>query len=153
MSNWPLNLSIQAFGSLQRRVAGAGGVVDEEGLFGRERFFGLDPGDGLVGQVFVEGVVGLAAGWREHLDGLGAQGELRMPLVRLAVEEAVVVVEALLRGPVVEWAGGRSFVLRDQVPLTEVPRWRSRCREGLQRRGRRSWGWRSCSRDSQCSNW
>lgn len=96
------------------------GDVDEEGAIGGEGLLGFDPLDGVVGEVFVEGVVVLAAGWRNHFDRLGFEGEFGVPLVGFAVEEAVEVVEALVGGPVIEGTGEGVLTLGDEVPLAEV---------------------------------
>jgi len=107
-------------GGLQGRVGRAGGHVEEDGFIGREAFLLKDPGAGVVGEVFGEGVVGGAAGRWVEADGLGAFDELRVPLVGFAVEEAVVVVAALVGGPVVEGAGLRGFGVGDEVPLADA---------------------------------
>ena len=40
------------FGDMQRRVRGAGGEIDEVRLVRRERLLAVDPGNGVVNQVF-----------------------------------------------------------------------------------------------------
>ena len=98
----------------------AGGVVEKQGPVGGEGGLLFDPGAGVLGEILVEGVVGLAAGRRLHLEGMGAFGELRVPLVGFAAEEAVEVVEALVGGPVVEGSGEGGFGVGDEVPLAEA---------------------------------
>ena len=81
-------------------VGGSRGEVHEEGLVGHERLLTLDPGDGVVGQVLGE-VVALLGGLR-RLDRGDAVVEGGVPLVGLGSHEAVEVLEATARRPLVE---------------------------------------------------
>ena len=75
---------------VMRRVRGAGGEVGEERLVRGQRLLAADPLDGLVGHVGREVVVRVVR--RLHLDG--AVEDQRRPLVGLAADEAVELVEA-----------------------------------------------------------
>src|SRR5262249_33676477 len=76
-------------------------------------------GDRLVGEVFVERVVVLAALGHFHLDGRGAVVKGRLPLIRLAADEAVEVIEPLPVRPAVEGARKAGLPVGDVVVLTE----------------------------------
>ena len=95
-SNLPLYLSAQSFGHMVRRVGGAGREVDEEGLVRRQRLLLRDPGHGLVGHVLHE-VIALF-GRLLRLDRRRAFVERGVPLVGLAADEAVEVLEAAAAG-------------------------------------------------------
>ena len=79
-----------------RRVRGARREVDEERLVGQQRLLLARPGDELVGQVFGE-VVALGRRLR-RLDRRGALIQRRIPLVVLAADEAVEVLEPAAAG-------------------------------------------------------
>src|SRR5262249_12656114 len=102
-----------------RGVRGAGRVVDEERPVRCDRLLPAHVVDGLVGQMFVEGVVLLAALGYLHFDGRGAVVEGRLPLVRLAADETVEVVKPLHARPAVERAGDARFPVSDIVVLAE----------------------------------
>ena len=102
-SNLPFHLAIHSFGHVVRRVGGAGGEVDEERLVGRHRLLVLHPGDGLVRHVGHEVVVRIV----RQLDLGDAVVEEGRPLVGLAADEAVELVEALAGRPAVEGARTR----------------------------------------------
>ena len=72
-------------------MSAAGGVVHEEGLV-RGNLFGIgDHGDGPVGQVLAQ-VIALFGGiWL--VDKLVVLHQIRVPLIRLGAQEAVVAVE------------------------------------------------------------
>ena len=93
----------------------AGRVVDEERLVGRHRLLRLDPVDRLVGHVHGEVVV-------LHLRRLDLDQPVvdeRIPLVGLAADEAVELVEALVRGPAIERSRHAGLPRGRLVPLAE----------------------------------
>ena len=101
------------------RVCRAGCEVDEEGLVGGEGFLLGDPGHRLVGHVLYEVVT--LFGRFLGLDGNRAFIERRIPLVRLAADEAVEILEAAAaRGPGVERTGGARLPDRHFVALAEL---------------------------------
>ena len=88
-----------------RRVRRAGREVHEERLVREQRLLLTDPGHGLVGHVLDE-VIALF-GCLLHLDRRRALVQRRIPLVRLAADEAVEVLEAAAAGrPGVEGPAG-----------------------------------------------
>ncbi len=97
------------------RVGGARGEVDEEGLVRRERLLRAHPGDGPVGEVRAEVVRGIG----RHLDLDRAVVQQGRPLVGLAAEEAVELLEAGTGRPEVERARGARLPQWRQVPLAE----------------------------------
>ena len=100
-------------------MGGAGGEVDKEGLVGGEHLLLSNPLDGLVGHVRHE-VVALL-GSLLVLDRRGALVERRIPLVRLATEEAVEVLEATAAGrPRLKGADGAGLPDGDFVVLAEL---------------------------------
>ena len=106
-------------GHMVGRVGRAGREVDEERLVGRQRLLLRDPGHGLVGHVLHE-VVALF-GRLLGLDRRGALVERRVPLVRLAADEAVEVFEAAAaRGPGVERPDRARLPHRHFVALAEL---------------------------------
>ena len=98
-----------------RRVGGAGGEVDERRLVRRQRLLVLDPGARLLGHVGHEVVVRVV----RQFDHGGAVVQVGRPLVGLAAEEAVELVEALPGRPAVEGPGHAGFPGRGLVPLAE----------------------------------
>ena len=100
-SNLPFQRAIHSFGHVVRRVRGARREVDEERLVGRQRLLVLDPGHRLVRHVGHEVVVRVV----RQLDLGDAVVEVGRPLVGLAADEAVELVEALVGRPAVEGAG------------------------------------------------
>ena len=104
-----------------RRMGRAGREVDEERLVGRERLLLADPVDGLVGHVLHE-VVALL-GRLLRLDRRGALVQRRVPLVGLAADEAVEILEAAsARGPCIERPGRARLPNRHLVALAELRR-------------------------------
>ena len=101
-----------------RRVAGAGGVVQEERLIGRGDVGVLDELDGLVGQVGAQVIAFLRL--LGLLDGVVVVGQLREPLIGFAAQEAVVALEAAAQRPAVIGAGGGGVLGRRQVPLADA---------------------------------
>ena len=94
-------------------VAGAEGDVEEERLVVVDGLLIAHELDGVIDDVLAHVVVrALGRG-----DAVVVVGELRGELVGQGVEEAVVAVEALLQGPVVERACRGSFGHRGEVPL------------------------------------
>ena len=98
-----------------RRMRRAGRVIDEERLVRRHRLLRLHPVDRLVGHVHGEVVVLHLR--RVDLDR--AVVDERVPLVGLTADEAVELVEALVRGPAVERARDAGFPGGGLVPLAE----------------------------------
>ena len=97
------------------RVGGTGREIHEERLVRRHRLLGLDPVDRLIGHVLGEVVVLLLG----RIDLLDAVVDQRSPLVGLAANEAVELVEALVRRPAVERTGHAGFPGGGLVPLAE----------------------------------
>ena len=106
-------------GHVVRRVRGARCEVDEERLVGQQRLLLARPGDELVGQVFGQ-VVALGRRLR-RLDRRRAFIERRIPLVVLAADEAVEVLEPSAAGrPRVERTGRARLPHRHLVALAEL---------------------------------
>ena len=93
---------------MMRRMCGTGGEVDEERLIRRQRLLETHPVDCLIGHVRGEVVVGVFG----RLHFRGSVMDNGCPLVRLATDEAVELVEAAAGRPAIEWAG-----------RTDFPRW------------------------------
>ena len=123
LSQPPIELALVLVGPLLRhvvrRVRRAGREVDEERLVGREALLLPDPGNRLVGHV-LDQVVALF-GRLLRLDRRGALVERRVPLVGLAADEAVEVLEAAAaRRPGVERSGRARLPDRHFVALAEL---------------------------------
>ena len=102
-----------------RRVRRAGREVDEERLVGGETLLLADPANRLVGHVLHQ-VVALF-GRLLRLDRRGALVERRVPLVGLAADESVEVLEAAAAGrPGIERAGRARLPDRHFVALAEL---------------------------------
>ncbi len=104
-----------------RRVRGAGREIDEERLVRRQRLLLADPRHRLVGHVGHE-VVAL---FRRllHFDRRGPFIKRRIPLVRLAADEPVEILEAAAsRGPCIERPDRARLPDRDLVALAELRR-------------------------------
>ncbi len=80
-----------------RGVGGARRLVGEEGLVGIDRLLGVNPVDGVGGQVVVEDVGVLLAEIR--INRCGALVDGRAELVGIGPEEAVEIFEAQARRP------------------------------------------------------
>ena len=84
---------------------------------------GMDPVDSAVAHVVDENVVRVA---ERRQNRLGVLEECRMPIVRVAAEEAVEVLEAEAEAeaarPLVEWAGLALLPVGNQVVLAEPRR-------------------------------
>ena len=104
-------------GGVMRRVHAGGAEVVEPGLAGVGGPDVPGPGDGLVGHVGGE-VVALRGRLRLRNPGRVAV-DRGIVLVRLALIEAVEIVEPEAGGPAVERAGGTDVGLRRVVPLAE----------------------------------
>ena len=91
------------------------GPVHEERLVGLERLMAMEPADGVVGQVLAE-VVALLWALRRG-DDRGVADQVWLELRCLSGEEAVEVLEAVSRRPVVEWSRSRRLQGRGVVPL------------------------------------
>ena len=98
-----------------RGVRGAGREVHVERLVGRQRLLGAHPVDRLVGHVDREVVVRRLP----VLDARDAVVDGRRPLVGLAADEAVELVEAGAGGPAVVGTGDRHLPRRRLVVLAE----------------------------------
>ena len=108
-------------GHMVRRVGRAGREVDEERLVGRQRLLLRHPGHRLVGHVLHE-VIALF-GRLLGFDRRGALVQRRVPLVRLAADEAVEILEAAAaRGPCVERPDRACLPHRHFVALAELRR-------------------------------
>src|SRR5664279_1370879 len=93
-------------------------VVDEERLVGRRRIELLDMRDRLVCHVGDEIVIGLANPWRD----LGVVAEqIWRPLIGLAALEAVEIIEAHSRRPLIIGTGHAELEVR-RVMILAVPR-------------------------------
>ena len=101
-----------------RRVRRTGREVGEERLVGHERLLLVHPGDRLVGHVAHEVVALLGRAIR--LDRRRPLVERRVVLVRLAADEAVEVLEAAARRPVVERPHRARLPDRHLVALAEL---------------------------------
>ena len=102
-------------GCVVRGMDRSGSEIDEERLVRSHRLLVLHPGDGLVGHVFHEVVIRVA----RQLDLGDAVMEEGRPLVGLAADEAVELVEALAGGPAVEGTGNADFPGGGLVPFAE----------------------------------
>ena len=108
-------------GHVVRGVSGAGREIDEERLVRRQRPLLPDPVHGLVGHVLHE-VVALF-GRCLRLDRRRAFVERRIPLVRLAADEAVEILEAAAAcRPGVERPDGARLPNRHLVAFAELRR-------------------------------
>src|SRR5262249_48045769 len=88
----------------------------------RDRLLLVEVLDRFVRQMLVERVVVLASLRHFHFDGRCAVIEGWLPLVRLAADETIEVVEALHVRPTIERSGGTSLPIRDVVVLAEESR-------------------------------
>ncbi len=102
-----------------RRVGGTGGVIHHPRLLGVLRAHGVQPLDGLVGEVVGE-VVGLAVLALRHADNGVVLGDDRVVLARSAGQKPPIVVESPSQRPVVERPGRSLHVVRGQMPLAET---------------------------------
>ena len=98
---------------VMRRVRRARGEVHEERPIRGHRLLELHPGDRLVGHVGHEVIVRIL----RHLHQIGAVVESRRPLVGLAADEAVELVEAGARRPAVGRPGDAGLPGRGLVAL------------------------------------
>ena len=132
-----------------RRVVGAGGEVQEEGLVRRDLLGVGDELDGLVGQVDRE-VIALFRRLR-RLDLMVVVDEVGIVLVGVAAEEAVVAVEAAAERPAVVGPGGADLFGGRQVPLADAVGVVAVLAAASRRGSRSRTGWRRCRRDSRSS--
>ena len=107
-------------GDVVGRVAGAHAEPDQERPLGLVAPQLAHTGDGLVGQVLAQ-VVALVGGAGRVDVGVVAD-QLGRPVVRVAAEEPVVVLEALAERPVLERPRRRALVAWGQVPLADGER-------------------------------
>ena len=108
------------FGDVVRCVGGARRVVDEEGLVGHQALLLADPLDRVIGHVLTEVVVGIVAVLR--LDRHRVAIDRRRPLVGLAADEAVEMLEALPGGPLTEGPHRTRLPHRHLVAIPELSR-------------------------------
>ena len=104
-------------GHVVRRVGRAEAQVQVEGLVGVDLPEVGDELDRLVDQVL--GQVVALLGRPRRLDRVVVVDEVRVPLARVAAEEAVEALEAAPERPAVVRAGRRLLVARRQVPLAD----------------------------------
>ncbi len=95
----------------------AGAEIQEEGLVGRDLLGVGDEADGLVGQVLGQ-VVALCGGLL-RLDRVVVVDQLRIVLVGVAAQEAVVALETAPQRPAIVGAGRGDLIGRRQVPLAD----------------------------------
>ena len=138
-SNWPLYLSAHSFGTWCGAWVAPGREVDEERLVRHQRLLLADPADAVVGQVLGE-VIALL-GRRRRLDRRRAVVQGRVPLVVLAADEPVELLEPAPAGrPRVERPHRRRLPHRHLVALAEL---RRRVAVQLQRHRQRRLGVRA----------
>ena len=94
------------------------GEIDEEGLIRGQRLLKTDPVDGLGGHVVHEVVIGIVRGLHTVLVVVNGG----RPLIGLAAQKAVELVEALVVRPAGEGPGGADLPDRSLVPLAEGAR-------------------------------
>ena len=102
---------------VMRRMRGARCKVDEERPVRRQRLLVADPGHCLVGHVGQEVVIGVI----RQLHRVHAVIDEWRPLVRLAAQKAVELVESLVGRPAVERTRDARLPGRELVPLSEGP--------------------------------
>ena len=104
-----------------RGVGRAGGVIGEERLVGRQRVLLLDPVDRLVGEIGVQMVVrlGLSGQLLLGLDRRRVLEQGRVPLVHVAADEPVEIIEAEPGRPEIERPDGAALPGRHVVVLAE----------------------------------
>ncbi len=102
---------------VMRRVHGPGAEVHEERLVGRHLLGVGDEADGLVDEILRQMVSFL--GRLFGLDTMIVIDQLRVILVRLAAQEAVVALEAATQRPAIIRTRRRDLVGRCQVPLAD----------------------------------
>src|SRR5438874_10713875 len=98
-----------------RSVQCAGGKIDKEGLVWRQRVLRLHPGDRLVRHINGKMVIGIVR--RFHPDGSIENG--RRPLIGLASDKTVKLVETGMRRPTIKRSRNRDLPRRCFVILTE----------------------------------
>ena len=115
----PLELGDPFLRRMMRCVAQTGRVVGEERFFRRERVLLFNPRDGVVGEVCVQVILRVV---RRRLDGMGAVEDGRMPLVGVAADEAVEILEAQTGRPEVERPGLAGLPIGHVMVLPEPRR-------------------------------
>ena len=100
-----------------RSVSGSGAEVHEERLVGRDLFGVGDEADGLVDQILGQ-VIALFRGLF-RLDRMVVVDQLRIVLMGVAAEEAVVALKAAAERPTVVRPGRRDLIGGRQVPLAD----------------------------------
>ena len=89
--------------------------VHQEGLVWRVGLVFVQPGDGVVGQVGGQVILGIV----RRLDRVGVLNEPRLPLRSFTGKEAIEILEAVSRGPTVERTHGSCLSGGRVVPLAE----------------------------------
>ena len=77
-------------------VRGPRGVIEEERPVGRNRFLVADPLDRLIGHIVIEAVIAVPQVGFNRFRALESR---RAPLVGVAADKAVEILEAKTRGP------------------------------------------------------
>ena len=139
----PLYLSAHSLGTWCGACVAPGAKYMKKGLSGISDFCWRTQRDRLVGHVLGE-VVALLRRLR-RLDRRGPFVERRVPLVRLAAEEAVEVLEAAAGRPLVERAHRARLPDRHLVALAELRGAEAVELQHLRERGRVDWAAPSCS--------
>src|SRR5262249_56311511 len=121
---------------LMRRVRSAGREIEEEWLLGRRLVQVLHGANRLVGEVLGQMVAVL--GRARRLDEPVVAHQLRGPLVGVAVQEAVVALEAEAERPALERTGRALLPARRQVPLADRDRGVARVPQESWQRARRA---------------
>ena len=106
-------------GDMQRRVGRAGGKVHEVGLVWSDRLLPVEPGNGVINQVFGQVVTLLRLLPRFNREFIAKQ--LRLPLAGFAAMEAVEVLEPEAGRPAMERADRRGIPVGRVVPLAPDP--------------------------------
>ena len=92
------------------------GIHEQRAVWGHD-FLAEDSRACVLGEVLGEHVVTVAYRGRAQSGGADAFAQVRIPLFGLAADEAIVVVEALVRRSVIECPRGRRLGIEDEVPL------------------------------------
>src|SRR5262249_1563179 len=102
---------------MMRGLGRARRLVNKERTVWCRRFLLMYVANGIVGQRIVQCVTTFAALRNIHAYGSGAAIKHRLPLVHLAADKPVKVIEALKIGPAIERAGDAGFPVGDVVIL------------------------------------
>ena len=146
-----LELRDPFLGHVMGRVGRAGRVIREERLVRRQRMLLLDPVDRLIGEIGVEIVVRFGRGGELLLgfDGNRVLEHRGIPLVGVAADESVEIIEPESGGPKVERAVGAALPGRHVMVLAEPRGAVAVAAQNFRRRCPRSWASENRSRDSR----